>query len=182
MNYSLCWVQYSLDLPAACHRWGKAHRASAIPTELLTARGFQGRGFFPDESTRFCCLVSCTVNHTALVKLSGSESKMKRQKHGKWNCRGRQRWERVKRCWRERISNIHLYTYHITGQISFIKIDEYKIQVRFGLLVEREQEIIFEVGGDRNVMSKLSKSYISSLLVFFCINYFSTRLTFSFTY
>lgn len=83
---------------------------------------------------------------------------------------------------RERISNMHLYTYNITGQISFIKTNEYKIQVRFGLLAERKQEVIFDVGGDSNVMSKLSKSYISYLLVLFCINYSSTRLTFLFTY
>lgn len=77
---------------------------------------------------------------------------------------------------------MHLYTYNITGQILFIKTNEYKIQVRFGLLAERKQEVIFEVGGDSNVMSKLSKSYISYLLVLFCINYSSTRLTFLFTY
>lgn len=100
-NYSLFWVQYSLDLPVTCQRWGKAHRASAIPAELLAAHGFQGRGFFPDESTRFYFLVSYIVSQTALVKLNGSEIKTKRQKHGKRICRSWQGWQGVKRSWRE---------------------------------------------------------------------------------
>lgn len=35
-----------------------------------------------------------------------------------------------------------LYTYIVIEQISFIKTDEYKIQVMFGLLAEKEQEVL----------------------------------------
>lgn len=127
MNYSLCWVQYNLTCQQPAIGGRKLTGPPPSPLSYSLLMDSSGEDFSLMHPTRFCCLVSYTVSNTALVKLSGSESKMKRQKHGRWICRGWQGWEGVKRCWRERISNMHLYTYNITGQISFIKTNEYKI-------------------------------------------------------
>lgn len=74
MNYSLFWVQYNLTCQQPAIGGRKLTGPPPSPLSYWLLMDSSGEDSSLMNPTRFCCLVSYTVNHTALAKLSGSES------------------------------------------------------------------------------------------------------------
>lgn len=82
MNYSLFWVQYNLTCQQPAIGGRKLTGPPPSPLSYWLLMDSSGEDSSLMNPTRFCCLVSYTVNHTALLNLVDQKAKWKDKNMG----------------------------------------------------------------------------------------------------